>query len=131
SCGLFCLLPACFVLRRYSIPLPAVIAFSFLLYCLFHFPFAQNLFGDFGHISRLNDLFWWLIEDTILPNWHQQYYRYDVILLIVSALIGLLFMRDWRRGMLWSLGASLILAPVLNAWYVAWILPVATWGRAF
>jgi hypothetical protein len=125
------LIPSLFALRRYSIALTAAIALPVLLNCVFQFPFTQNLFGDFGHVSRLNDLFWWLIEDTILPNWHQQYYRYDVILLIVSALIGLLFMRDWRRGMLWSLGASLILAPVLNAWYVAWILPVATWRRAF
>jgi alpha-1,6-mannosyltransferase len=125
------LIPSLFAVRRYFIALAAAIALPFLLDCAFRFPFAQNLFGDFGHVSRLNDLFWWLIEETILPNWHQQYYRYDVILLIVSALIGFLFMRNWRRGMLWSLGASLILAPVLNAWYVTWILPVATWRRAF
>ena len=125
------LIPSFFALRRYFIALAAAIALPALLGCAFRFPFAQNLFGEFGHVSRLNDLFWWLIEDTILPNWHQQYYRYDVILLIVSALIGLLFMRNWRRGMLWSLGASLILAPILNAWYITWILPVATWRRAF
>ena len=125
------LIPSLFALRRYFIAVAATIALPVLVDCTFGFPFAQNLFGDFGRVSRLNDLFWWLIEDTILPNWHQQYYRYDLILLIVSALIGLFFMRNWRRGMLWSLGASLILAPALNAWYVTWILPVATWRRAF
>src|SRR5207302_10917215 len=94
------LIPSFFALRRYFIALAAAIALPVLLGCAFRFPFAQNLFGEFGHVGRLNDLFWWLIEDTILPNWHQQYYRYDVILLIVSALIGLLFMRNWRRGMI-------------------------------
>ena len=95
------LIPSLFAVRRYFIALAAAIALPFLLDCAFRFPFAQNLFGDFGHVSRLNDLFWWLIEETILPNWHQQYYRYDVILLIVSALIGFLFMRNWRRAFAW------------------------------
>jgi len=125
------LIPSLFALRRSFIALAAAIALPALLDCAFGLSFPPNLFGDFGHASRLNDLFWWLIEDTILPNWHQQHYRYDVILLVGSALIGLLFMRNWRRGMLWSLGASLILAPVLNPWYVTWIVPVATWRRTF
>jgi hypothetical protein len=90
-----------------------------------------NLFGDFTHVTRLNDLFWWVIEDTILPNWHQQYYRYNVIILVAAALVGLAFARNWRRGLLWSVGISLILAPVLHAWYLVWILPIATWRRAF
>ena len=117
------LIPSLFALRRYSIALAAAIALPVLLDCVFQFPFAQNLFGDFGHVSRLNDLFWWLIEDTILPNWHQQYYRYDVILLIValrsplSCTIG--------GAALWSLGA--VCSRSLGAWYVIWILPVATW----
>jgi hypothetical protein len=33
--------------------------------------------------------------------------------------------------MLWSLSAAIILAPVLHPWYVTWILPLATWRRAF
>ena len=125
------LIPSLFALRRYFIALAAAIALPVLLDCAFRFPFAQNLFGDFGHVSRLNDLFWWLIEDTILPNWHQQHYRYDVIILIVSVAIALAFARNWRRGLLWSFGAALILAPVLHAWYLVWILPIATWRRAF
>ena len=40
----------------------------FALPSCFTFHFAPNLFGDFGHVSRLNDLFWWLIEDTILTK---------------------------------------------------------------
>ena len=125
------LLPSLFALRRYSITLTAAIALPVALASAFHFSFWADLFGDFGHVSRLNDLFWWLIEDTILPNWHQQHYRYDVIILSVSVAIALAFARNWRRGLLWSLGAALILAPVLHAWYLAWILPIATWRRAF
>jgi len=54
-----------------------------------------------------------------------------VIILIVSVAIALAFARNWRRGLVWSLGAALILAPVLHAWYLVWILPIATWRRAF
>jgi hypothetical protein len=125
------LLPTFFALRRYSIALAAAIAVPVAFAFAFRFSFPPDLFGDFGHVSRLNDLFWWLIEDTILPNWHQQHYRYDVMILIVSVTIALAFARNWRRGLLWSLGAALILAPVLHAWYLVWILPIATWRRAF
>jgi len=125
------LLPTVFALRRYSVALTASIALPITLAAIFGFSLPQNLFGDFGHVSRLNDLFWWVIEETFLPNWHQQYYRYDIIILVVSGVIACVFARNWRRGMLWSLGAALILAPVLHPWYLVWILPVATWRRAF
>jgi len=90
-----------------------------------------NFFGDFPQISRLNDLFWWIIEDTTWPNWHQQHYRYDVVIAVVCGIASLFFMRNWRRGFLWSLGLAIFLAPVLHAWYLTWILPIATWRRAF
>src|SRR5207302_8902809 len=35
------------------------------------------------------------------------------------------------RGMRWSLCSGVMLAAVLDASYVTWILPVATWRRAF
>lgn len=126
-------LPCAFALGRRAIALFAGLAIPVCLAFLFKFPQAQqwNLFGDFNHVSRLNDLFWWLVEETVLPNWHQQYFRYDVVILVVSVLLGLIFARDWRRGMLWTISALVILAPVLHAWYVLWILPVATWRRAY
>jgi alpha-1,6-mannosyltransferase len=129
-CGVL-LVPTFVALRRYSIALMAAIAVPATFDFAFRFSFPLDLFGDFGHVSRLNDLFWWLIEDTILPNWHQQHYCYDVIILIASAVTALAFVRNWRRGLLWSLGAALILAPVLHPWYLVWILPIATWRRAF
>jgi alpha-1,6-mannosyltransferase len=127
---LVALLPSAFALRRYFIILIAAITVPLAAMSVFHFPSIGNLFGDFNHVSRLNDLFWWLIEETVLPNWHQRYFRYDVVILVVVAVIGVIFARNWRRGLLWSLAVAIILAPVLHAWYVTWILPVATWRRA-
>lgn len=85
----------------------------------------------FAHVTRLNDLFWWLIEETIRPNPHQKNYHYNVILVISVALISLLFCRNWKRGMIWALGTALVLSPVLHPWYCTWILPLAVWRRAW
>ena len=37
--------------------------------------------GRFIYVTRLNDMFWWIIEDTIWPNPHQKNYHYNVIIL--------------------------------------------------
>lgn len=87
--------------------------------------------GRFAHVTRLNDLFWWLIEETIRPNPHQKNYHYNVILVISVALVSLLFCRNWKRGMIWALGTALVLSPVLHPWYCTWILPLAAWRRAY
>src|SRR5207248_3874634 len=55
------LIPSLFALRRYFIALAATVALPALVDCTFGFPFAQTLFGDFGHVSRLNDLIFWPI----------------------------------------------------------------------
>lgn len=127
------LLPSARALRGKFAAALLSVALPALASAAFHFPQSavRNLFGDFNHVSRLNDLFWWLIEDTIAPNWHQQYYRYDIIIVVVAAAMALIFWRNWSRGMLWALGSAIILAPVLHAWYITWILPVATWRRAY
>jgi hypothetical protein len=52
-------------------------------------------------------------------------------LVICVAAVSLLFFRNWKRGVLWVLGVTLILSPVLHPWYCTWILPVAAWRRAF
>jgi hypothetical protein len=85
--------------------------------------------GRFVYVTRVNDLFWWLIEDTIWPNPHQKNYHYNVILIIAVVLVSLLFFWNWKRGLLWVLGVALVLSPVLHPWYCTWILPVATWRR--
>lgn len=86
--------------------------------------------GRFAHVTRLNDLFWWLIEETVRPNPHQKNYHYNVALVISVALVSLLFCRNWKRGMIWALGTALVLSPVLHPWYCTWILPLAAWRRA-
>ena len=46
-------------------------------------------------------------------------------------LVSLIFIRNWKRGLLWVLGTVLILSPVLHPWYCVWILPIAIWRRAY
>src|SRR5947209_7249481 len=79
--------------------------------------------------TRLNDLFWWTIEETVWPNPHQKYFRYDMVIIVAVILISLFFYRNWRRGMLWVMGAILVLSPILHPWYCTWILPFAAWRR--
>ncbi|MEY2483500.1 MAG: hypothetical protein QOK24_2028 [Verrucomicrobiota bacterium] len=86
--------------------------------------------GRFAHVTRLNDLFWWLIEDTVWANPHQKNYHYNVILIISVAAVSLLFWRNWKRGLIWTLGTALFLTPVFHPWYCTWILPLAAWRRA-
>jgi hypothetical protein len=86
--------------------------------------------GQFAYVTRLNDLFWWVIEETAWPNPHQKNFHYNVVLVACVLFVSLLFIRHWKRGMLWVLGVALILSPVLHPWYCTWILPMASWRRA-
>ena len=52
--------------------------------------------------------------------------------MIVCVIVGsLFFIRNWKRGTLWSVGTVLLLTPILYPWYCTWILPLATWRRAY
>lgn len=128
----FVLLPLClFVLGFRAITLLVSLLLPLLLAALYHLSFAriwQSLW-HFGYLIRLNDLFWWMIEETIWPNPRQTNYRYDLVLVLAVVVISLLFYRNWRRGLLWVMGATLILSPVLHPWYCIWILPFAAWRR--
>ena len=122
-----------FALGLRAITLTASVAIPALLSVLYgwpQFPIWDSL-RRFANITRLNDLFWWLIEDTVWPNPRQKNYHYNVVLIIAVVLVSLFFIRNWKRGMLWVLGASLVLSPVLHPWYCTWILPIATWRRAY
>jgi len=85
--------------------------------------------GQFIYVARVNDAFWWMVEETFWPNPHQKNYSYNVVILVAVVLVALLFYRNWRRGLFWSLGTALLLSPILHAWYVTWILPLAAWRR--
>lgn len=110
----------------FSVIIPAVLS---LIYGYPQIDLWKSL-GDFASVSRLNDLFWWIIEETYWPNYRQENYHYNVIIISVVLALSILFSRNWRRGMLWVLGAALILSPVLHPWYLTWILPLAAWRYA-
>lgn len=82
-------------------------------------------------LSRLNDLFWWLIEDTFWPNPHQRTFHYLPIMIVCVLAVSFLFVRNWKRGMVWVLGTVLALSPILYPWCCTWILPIAAWRRAY
>ncbi len=126
------LLPVCaFALGRRAWALLISLAIPALLSLPFGFPRVAiwDSLGKFIYVTRLNDMFWWLIEDTFWPNPHQKNYHYNVIILVAVLIVALFFMRNWKRGLLWSMGAALILSPVLHPWYCTWILPLAAWRR--
>jgi alpha-1,6-mannosyltransferase len=127
------LLTCAFALGFRAITLLVSVGIPALLSTFYGWPKTQiwESLGRFAHVTRLNDLFWWLIEETVWPNPHQKNYHYNVILIICVALVSLLFWRNWKRGMLWAFGTTLILSPVLHPWYCTWILPLAAWRRAY
>jgi alpha-1,6-mannosyltransferase len=127
------LLPLCvFALRRRAIALLISLAIPASLSLIYGFPRVpiwQSL-GRFIYVARLNDLFWWIIEDTVWPNPHQKNYHYNVIIVVGVVIVSLFFIGNWKRGLLWAMGTALILSPVLHPWYCTWILPIAAWRRA-
>jgi alpha-1,6-mannosyltransferase len=122
-----------FALGYRAVTLLVSAAIPFLLSLLYGYPKTPiwDSLRAFAHVTRLNDLFWWVIEETVWPNPHQKNYHYNVILFVAVALISLVFYRNWKHGMLWAMGTALILTPVLHPWYCTWILPLATWRRAY
>jgi alpha-1,6-mannosyltransferase len=129
----FLLLCCVFALGYRAITLAVSAAIPLGLSLLYGYPTVPiwDSLRRFAHVTRLNDLFWWLIEETIWPNPHQKNYHYNVILLVAVAVVSLLAWWNWKRAMLWVLGATLIFSPVLHPWYCTWLLPLATWRRAF
>ncbi len=127
------LLPLCFfALRTRAVTLALSLGIPSLLSVFYGYPQINiwDSLGSFAYVTRLNDLFWWIIEETVWSNYRQKNYHYNVIIVGVVIALSLLFYRNWRRGMLWVLGAALILTPVLHPWYCTWILPLAVWRRA-
>jgi hypothetical protein len=112
------LLCCVFALRLRAITLIVSIGIPALLSLFYGYPKVPiwASLRHFAHVTRLNDLFWWLIEETLWRNPHQKNYRYNVIIIICVVLISLLFWRNWKRGMIWALGTALILSPVLHPW---------------
>lgn len=108
-----------------SLAIPAVLSLPFGVPSV---PIWESL-GRFIYVTRLNDMFWWLIEDTVWPNPHQKNYHYNVIIIVAVLIVSVFFIRNWKRGSLWVMGTALFLSPVLHPWYCTWILPLAAWRR--
>ncbi len=127
------LLPLCaFALRRRAFALALALAIPGALSLIYGWPQIPiwDSLRSFASVTRLNDLFWWIIEETVWPNPRQKNYHYNVVILISVGAVSLLFFRNWKRGMLWVLATAIILSPVLHPWYLTWILPFAAWRRA-
>ena len=122
-----------FALRSRAFVLILSVTIPVLLSSGFGYPNLRNWssLGQIANLSRLNDLFWWLLEDTFWPNPHQRIFHYLPIIVICVIAVSLLFIRNWKRGTVWSLGTVLLLTPILHPWYCTWILPFAAWRRAY
>ena len=85
----------------------------------------------FGRDFRVNDPIWTVLDGVTgsrLPNDNR---LSEGCTLFACLFLAYLFRRDWRRGLLWVWGAVLLLSPVVHAWYVVWVLPIAVWrGRS-
>jgi alpha-1,6-mannosyltransferase len=128
------LLVLCAVALRWrAIVLPITALVPVLLSVPFGFPKVRiwESLGQFTQLSRLNDLFWWLIEETVWSNPHQRNFHYYPIMIVCVIAVSFLFVRNWKRGMLWALGIVLVLSPILHPWYCVWILPLAAWRSAY
>ena len=126
------LLPLCaFALRSRALALAIALALPAALSVIYGWPHIAiwDSLRSFAHVTRLNDLFWWIIEETVWPNPRQKNYHYNAVIVIAVCAVSLLFFRNWKRGLLWVMGTALILSPVLHPWYLTWILPFAVWRR--
>jgi len=121
-----------FALRWRAIALILSVGPPALCSLLFGFPRVQTWqpLGPVAYLSRLNDLFWWSIEDTFWPNPHQRIFHYLPIIIVCLVVVSFFFLRNWKRGTLWTLGTAVVLSPILHPWCCTWILPVAAWRRA-
>jgi len=99
---------------------------------LFGFPEVNpwaNL-NSFAIHARFNDFFWWLLDPLLKWELGGTNELFLKLTISVVGVIGLAIRRDWQSGIFLSLGAVLLLAPVLYPWYVAWILPLAFLQRS-
>lgn len=115
--------------RRALAVLPFAVVLLPATACIYGFPDAPifKTLKDFAYVARLNDAFWWLVELTVWPNPEQKNGVYQQASFLVCGGLAVYFRHDWQRGLLWVLGAMLLLSPVMHPWYLVWILPFAVW----
>ena len=115
--------------RRVLLLLPVIFAplgISALIYGFPSIPVFSTLL-EFGASFRVNDPFWWMVEAMGGARASENNVLYGIFGAMTCAALAYWFRRDWRRGLLWVWGAALLLSPVVHAWYVIWVLPLAAW----
>lgn len=118
------------MLRKRSVVLILTLLIPWALTYVFGGPgVVLSSLRRFADVTRFNDLFWWTYEGFAGPADNNRLYTY--VLCAVSIGLAIYFRKQWRRAMLWVMGAMLILSPVLHPWYVVWILPVASWRQCY
>jgi alpha-1,6-mannosyltransferase len=116
--------------RRTLVTLPLFAAAVLLPAFYFGFPRVPVFSGLHGFALgfRVNDAAWWVFDVLRRTNPAAQVTgREAVSALFACAALAVWFRQDWRRGVLWVLSAAVILSPVLHAWYLVWLLPLAAW----
>ena len=115
--------------RRAFVMLPVVFAPLGITALIYGFPSVPvfSTLREFGTSFRVNDPFWWMVEATGWSHPSGNNVLYGIFGAVTCVALACWFRRDWRRGLLWVWGAALLLSPVVHAWYLVWILPLATW----
>jgi hypothetical protein len=106
--------------------LPALVAALYL-------PFALGGVNPMGSLTvyaakwRSNDFLFGLLHrdgpDAELALLHAKRWAGALVAAVWLALVVL--RRPWPSVYAWTIGAALLLSPVVHPWYVAWLLPVA------
>ena len=106
--------------------LAAVVALGYL-------PVVDTLSENFTSTGQTFVRYWrfnsgpYLLAETLIGTWG----AYVAYIGLVGASILLLRLRvgegieDQLSSMLWILGLSIVLSPVVNPWYLTWLLPLA------
>jgi hypothetical protein len=119
-------------LRSHMFVLPLAAVAPWLTARYYGFPEVAIFdgFHEFSYVARFNDFIWWISERFIWENPAQKNGHYTMVTIAVASTLSLLARWDWRRAILWVLGATLICSTVVHPWYVTWILPFAAMQRA-
>ncbi len=115
--------------RRALVLLPVVFAPLGIFALVYGFPGVPvfSTLREFGTGFRVNDPFWWMVDAAVRSNSPGDNVPYGIFGAMTCVALACWFRRDWRRGLLWVWGAALLLSPVVHAWYLVWILPLAAW----
>jgi alpha-1,6-mannosyltransferase len=82
---------------------------------------------QFGQKFRVNDLVWSLLKGGTTATVSANNGMIEAGTVCTLLLLAFWLRRDWRCGLMWVWGAALLLSPVVHAWYVVWLLPIAAW----